>query len=81
MINDIHLDVNSTQEYSEPGTESSITLVNKVLQEAADVQEESGEAIEAILLIGDLCKHGMAVELDSPTNNWDLMKYTMREAI
>ena len=37
MINDIHLDVNSTQEYSEPGTESSITLVKKVLSDAAEV--------------------------------------------
>ena len=37
MINDIHLDINSTQEYSEPGTESSITLVNKVLSDAAAV--------------------------------------------
>jgi len=31
--------------------------------------------------MGDLCKHGLAVKLDSTTNNWDLMKYTMRTAI
>ena len=31
LLNDIHLDVNSTQLYSEPGTEASITTLNKVL--------------------------------------------------
>ena len=81
LINDIHLDVNSTQLYSEPGTEASITTLNKVLQEAAQEEAKSGVPIEAILLIGDLCKHGLAVAIDTSPNNWELMKYTMKEAI
>ena len=81
LINDIHLDVNSTQLYSEPGTEASITTLNKVLQEAAEEEKKSNEPIDAIFLIGDLCKHGLAVPIGSETNNWELMKYTMIEAI
>ena len=65
LINDVHLDVNSTQLYSEVGTEASITTLQKVLQEAANEEEKSGEPIDAILLIGDLCKHGLAVSPDS----------------
>ena len=81
MINDVHLDVNSTQLYSEPGTEASITTLNKVLQEAAHEEARSGTHIDAILLIGDLCKHGLAVDIDADKTNWDLMKYTMREVL
>ena len=33
------------------------------------------------MLLGDLCKHGLAVEIDAETTNWELMKYTMRMAI
>lgn len=81
LINDVHLDVNSTQLYSEPGTEASLSTLKKVLQEAALEEAKSGQTIEAILLMGDLCKHGLAVGIDSPTNNWELMKYTMKVAI
>ena len=81
MINDVHLDVNSTQLYSEPGTEASLTTLNKVLQEAASEEKQSGISIDAILLIGDLCKHGLAVNAGSTTTNWELMKYTMSVAI
>ena len=33
------------------------------------------------MLIGDLCKHGLAAKIGAESNNWELMKYTMREAI
>lgn len=81
LINDVHLDVNSTQLYSDPGTEASITTLNKVLQEAASEEQSSGVGIDAILLIGDLCKHGLAAPIGAESNNWELMKYTMQEAI
>jgi hypothetical protein len=81
LINDIHLDVNSTQHYSEPGTPLSMITLNKVLSEAADEEAKTGEPIEAILLMGDLCKHGMAVEINAKQNNWDLMKFTIKTAI
>ena len=35
LINDIHLDVNNTALYSEPGTETSVTTLEKVLWEAS----------------------------------------------
>lgn len=31
--------------------------------------------------MGDLNKHGLAVSIDSETNNWELMKYTMKTVI
>ena len=77
LINDVHLDVNSTQLYSEPGTEASLKTLNKVLSEAAADEEKSGESIEAILLLGDLCKHGLAVEIDAEETNWKLMRFTI----
>ena len=78
-INDIHLDVNNTDQYSVPGTEASITTLEKVLQEAAEA--EKGEKIDAILLIGDMCRHGLAADVGATENNWEMMKYTMREAL
>ena len=81
LINDIHLDIDSTAKYSEPGTPLNHLTLDKVLSEAADIESKTGEAPEAILLMGDMCKHGLAVEIDSETNNWDIMKKTMREAI
>lgn len=81
LINDIHLDIDSTAKYSEPGTPLNHLTLNKVLSEAADIESKTGEAPEAILLMGDMCKHGLAVQIDSETNNWDIMKKTMREAI
>lgn len=67
--------------YSEPGTESSLTTLNKVLQEAADEESKSGDPIDAILLLGDLCRHGLAVPTNATETNWPLMKYTMQEAM
>ena len=32
-------------------------------------------------MIGDLCKHGLAVKIGSAQTNWDMMKYTMQVAI
>lgn len=81
IINDIHLDVNNTALYSVPGTEASVTTLEKVLSEASKKENESGDKIEAILLVGDLCRHHLAANEGSPTNQWELMKYTMREAI
>ncbi len=31
--------------------------------------------------MGDLCKHGLAVQLNATSTNWDQMKITMKEAI
>ena len=81
IINDIHLDVNNTALYSVPGTEASITTLEKVLWEASLEESKSNDDIDAILLVGDLCKHHLAVDVGSTTNNWELMKYTMREAM
>lgn len=55
--------------------------MNKLLDEAAKEEKKSSVPIDAILLMGDLCKHGLAVEINSTTNNWEFMKYTMRQAI
>ena len=79
IINDVHLDVNNTALYSVPGTEASITTLEKILSEAAIKENESGEKIEAIMLVGDLCRHHLAAREGADHNHWDLMKYTMRE--
>jgi len=56
--------------------------LDKVLSEAANEESKSGVPIEAILLIGDLCRHGMAADIGAPKSEteWPLMKYTMTEA-
>ena len=81
LINDIHLDVNNTALYSEPGTEASVTTLEKVLWEASLEESKSNDDIDAILLIGDFCKHHLAVDVGAEDNNWELMKYTIREAM
>ena len=70
LVNDIHLDVDSTQLYSEPGTEASLSTLKRVMQEAADKNPDA----EAILLMGDLCKHGLAVEINAKETNWKEMQ-------
>ena len=44
-------------------------------------EAKTDDDIDAILLVGDLCKHHLAVEEGEDENHWALMKYTMREAI
>lgn len=83
LINDIHLDIDSELYYSEPGTETNIRTLNKVLSEAAKIEDDSDDMPEAILLIGDLCRHGMAADEGVPVEDteWEAMKETMIEAI
>ena len=38
LINDVHLDLESTLTYSEPGTETNLRTLNLVLSEAAKVE-------------------------------------------
>ena len=78
LINDVHLDINSTMLYSEPGTEASVSTMKKVFEQAAQVEAKMDGDIEAILLAGDLCRHGLAAKEGSATNNWEEMKKTMR---
>ena len=78
LINDVHLNLESTENYSEPGTETNMKTLNLVLEQAAKLEAEESEPIEAILLIGDLCKHGMALredDFDLPLSdtNWEAM--------
>ena len=73
--------MNNTALYSVPGTEASITTLEKVLWEASLEESKSDDAIDAILLVGDLCRHHLAVEVGAKENNWGLMKETMKEAI
>lgn len=81
LINDIHLDVNNTALYSVPGTEASITTLDKVLWEASIEEAKSDDDIDAILLVGDLCRHHLAADVGAKDNSWGLMQYTMREAM
>ena len=55
-----------------------------VLSEAAKLEDASSEPIEAILLVGDLNKHGLATkDFDLPIEDtdWETMKTTMIEVI
>ena len=42
---------------------------------------EKNEDIEAIFLLGDTCKHHLAVEEGDANNNWQIMKQTMQIVI
>ena len=84
LINDVHLNINSTDYYSQPGEETNIRTLNTVLTEAAKVEDASGTPIEAILLVGDLVKHKMAArDLAIPVEDtqWEQMQLTMIEVI
>jgi len=56
-------------------------MLDKVLQEAAKEEEKSGDEIAAIFLLGDLCRHGLAVDPGTSPTNWPTMKITMQLAI
>jgi Calcineurin-like phosphoesterase len=80
ILADIHLNVNATTNYVRPGAETSPEMLQNVLNEAA--KREDGQQIDAILMIGDLCKHGLAATDQSvPNPLWPLMLFTMQEAI
>ena len=77
LINDIHLDIDSTAKFSDPGDETSPNTLDRVVSEAARREEKSGEKIDAILIPGDFCRHGLAAPVGADYNNWDTMKKTM----
>ena len=54
-----------------------------MLQEAANEEDKSGVPLDAILLVGDMCRHGLAADVGTPEDetNWGLMKYTMAEVM
>jgi hypothetical protein len=80
ILADIHLNVNATTSYVQTGAETSPEMLQNVLNEAA--KREDGNQIDAILIIGDLCKQGLAAEDQSvPNPLWPLMRFTMQEAI
>lgn len=58
ILADIHLNVNSTNQYVRPGDETSPSMLANVLIEAS--KREKGSKIDAILVVGDLCAHGLA---------------------
>ena len=73
ILNDIHLDINSTEYYSQPGKECNYRTLDLVLSEAAKLEDDSSGPIEAILLVGDLNKHGLATKnltLTLAETNW-----------
>ena len=84
ILNDVHLDIDSTEYYSTPGEECNIRTLNLVLSEAKKVEDASADPIEAILLVGDLNRHGLAsYDFDIPLKDtqWETMKTTMIEVI
>jgi len=81
ILNDIHLNKDSNEGVSMPGSEASPQLLEYILQDAFDAEAYSGLNYDAILCIGDLVRHGLAVDESSATNNWEVQKQTMREVL
>jgi Icc-related predicted phosphoesterase len=55
-------------------------MLQNVLNNAA--KREQGEHIDAIIVVGDLCRHNMASKNESEPNPlWPLMEYTMTTAM
>ena len=42
IFNDIHLDVNNTNAFARPGDETSLNMLNDVLEEAAEREMREG---------------------------------------
>lgn len=51
-------------------------MLNNVLDKAAKEVKDSGVKLDAILLVGDLCMHGLSSSSDTDPN-WPLQIYTM----
>jgi hypothetical protein len=81
LLNDIHLNIDSTAEVVLPGKETSPDMLNLVLGNAVKFEEKIGSQPEAILLIGDLVKHGLAAYPGQEPVNWPKQKETMRQVI
>ena len=76
LLADVHLNVNSTNQYVRPGDETSPAMLINVLDKAAKAVADSGTTLDAILLVGDLCRHGLSSSTDT-NPEWPLMQYTM----
>ncbi len=78
VINDIHLDVNATYKMPNPGDETTMYLLGLVLKNAQQKAKDEGFTYTAVLVPGDLVRHGLASYNTSiPNPNWNLMLYTM----
>jgi hypothetical protein len=64
-LNDVHLDL-SKSGMPMPGEDATQSLLQVVLDKAGQ------EQVDVILLLGDLCAHGLAGESEQSTPNWDL---------
>ena len=72
ILNDIHLDLNNLDAFTRPGQELSLNMLNDILEEASARENREGNAIDAILLIGDLVNHALAGNstYPDPSTNW-----------
>jgi hypothetical protein len=79
VLNDIHLNINQTAyKIPPPGKETTLTLLEVMLQNAKDQVADEGIEITAILLPGDFNKHGLsAYDETIPNPNWGIMLETM----
>ena len=60
VMNDIHLNVTSDVYIPMPGHETTIGLLGVMLADMKAQESNSGVKIDAILIPGDFCRHGMA---------------------
>jgi hypothetical protein len=60
VINDIHLDVNATYKMPNPGDETTYDLLGLVLKNAQQKAKDEGFTYTAVLVPGDLVRHGLA---------------------
>jgi hypothetical protein len=78
VINDIHLNVNATYNMPNPGEETTLFLLEIVLKNAQQQAKDEGFTYTAVLMPGDMVRHGLASYNTSlPNPNWNLMLYTM----
>jgi len=69
LLNDIHLNLDD-KNMPEPGNETTMPLLEKVLEDAVQQADRFGK-FDAILLLGDLCKHDIAAEVGTPITEVD----------
>ena len=56
-------------------------MFNTILENAVKFEEKMGSKPEAILLVGDLVKHGLAAYSGQEPVNWPTQMETMRQVI
>lgn len=86
LLNDMHLNISATEPYPKIGEALTPELMIDMILDAKAQVDSEGVELDAIILNGDTCRHGLASRVvptneTGPAPKWPEMMATMRTVV